>query len=775
MRPPRQVGLRRIAVIGDYLPRQCGIATFTTDLCESLASQFPATEIWAVPVNDIEEGYDYPDRVRFEIMENDLRSYQRAADFLNINEVDLVSVQHEYGIYGGPAGSHLLALLRELRMPIVTTLHTVLKEPDPQQLRVFTELVELSDRVVVMANKAVEFLVDIFKVPREKIDMIHHGIPDTPFVDPNFYKDQFGVEGKEVLLTFGLLSPGKGIEYVIRALPEIVKEFPNVVYIVLGATHPHILRREGEAYRMSLQRLAAELGVEKHVLFYNQFVSTQELVEFIGAADIYLTPYLNEKQITSGTLAYTVGMGKAVISTPYWYAQELLADGRGILVPFRDSKAIAESVIWLLQNEAERHAMRKRAYLFGREMIWPKVASRYMESFRLAVEERAKRPRAFVFSTLDRRLPDLPRINLTHLKRLTDETGLLQHATYTVPNYHEGYTTDDNARALALVVLLEETTSAPSIELTNLATKYLAFLNYAFNPKTNRFRNFMSYDRRWLEDSGSDDSHGRTLWGLGVTLGRSKNRGLQGMARRLFDACLPEVLASTSPRTWAFGLIGINEYLRRFSGDRMVQQARTELVDKLIELWEKNSAPDWPWFEQRLAYANAVLPHALILSGRRGRIQKALEIGLKALEWLVEIQVTPEGHFAPIGNHGFYERGGHRARFDQQPIEAGRMVSACLEAYRATGDARWYKEAERAFHWFLGRNDLHLPLYDFTTGGCRDGLSADRVNENQGAESTVTFLYALAEMHLAQQLLPSDATEAEAGEAPSSMLQEQKV
>jgi len=418
--------VRRIAVIGNYLPRQCGIATFTTDLCEAVAAAADDVECFAVPVNDRPEGYAYPSRVRFELAENQLASYRHAADFLNINAVDVVCLQHEYGIFGGLAGSYILALLRELRMPLVTTLHTILRKPEPNQRRVLMEIAELSDRLVVMSQTGSEILQEIYGVPEEKIDLIPHGIPDVPFVDPNFYKDRFGVEGKLVLLTFGLLSPNKGIETVMEALPAILARHPNVVYIVLGATHPHVKRRDGESYRLSLQRLAKARSVERDVIFYDRFVSLEELIEFIGAADIYLTPYLNPAQIVSGTLAYTVGAGKAVISTPYWYAQELLAEDRGILVPFRDAEAIAESVIGLLDNEARRHAMRKRAYLFAREMVWSKVAARYLESFERACEERIRNPRpVFVARTLHQRPTELPPTRCPTITRGTRPTTTL--------------------------------------------------------------------------------------------------------------------------------------------------------------------------------------------------------------------------------------------------------------------------------------------------------------------------------------------------------------
>ena len=745
--------LDRIAFIGNYLPRHCGIATFTTDLCEAIAAQYSQTTCIALPVNDIEAGYAYPTRVRFELAEKDIDSYRRAADFLNINNVDLVSLQHEYGIYGGRAGSHILVLLRELRMPIVTTLHTILHDPNPDQRRVLKEVAALSDRLVVMSARGAKFLHEVYGVLPEKIDLIPHGIPDVPFVDPSFHKDLFGVEGKIVLLSFGLLSANKGIENVIAALPSILARHPNVVYIILGATHPHVVRNEGETYRLSLQWLAQEKGVEGQVIFYDRFVSLEELVQFISAADIYITPYHDAAQITSGTLAYTVGAGKAVISTPFWYAEEMLAEGRGALVPFRDPVALADQVISLLDNEAQRHAMRKRAYVFGREMIWPQVASRYMESFERARAERRHYARQdFAVKPLDKRPGELPPLKTDHLHRMTDETGILQHAIFTIPNYLEGYTTDDNARALMVSALLE---ALGNEEAPELASRYLAFIWYAFNTETGCFRNFMNYQRRWLEVGGSDDSHGRTLWALGTVLGRSNMPALQSMAGRVFEQALPAILNTTSPRAWAFALIGIHEYLQRFTGDRRASQVREELSGRLLTLYQSHRSEQWRWYEDRLTYCNAALPHALLMCGQSIPNATMTETGLEALCWLADLQRADAGHFVPIGSNGFYQQDGERARFDQQPVEAQAMVSACLEAYRITGDKRWSKEARRAFEWFLGRNDLNLSVYDPTTGGCRDGLHADRPNENQGAESTLAFLQALLELRLAENPLLS--------------------
>lgn len=741
--------VNRIAFVGNYMPRQCGIATFTTDLCEAVATAYPRSTCIALPINDIEDGYAYPARVRFELTEKDIHSYARAADFLNINNVDLVCLQFEYGIFGGKSGSHILTLLRDLRMPIVTTLHTILDSPSPDQRLVLEEVAALSDRLVVMSERGSEYLQSVYNIAPDKIDLIPHGIPDVPFVDPSFNKDLFGVEGKTVLLSFGLLSASKGIETVISALPDIVARFPDTVYIVVGATHPHVIQHEGETYRLSLQWLAQQKGVESHVIFYNRFVSLEELIEFIGAADIYITPYLNEAQIVSGTLAYTVGAGKAVISTPYWYAQEMLADKRGVLVPFRDPAALADQVINLLSNEAERHAMRKRAYMFGREMIWSEVAKRYMECFeRARAERRHYIPPGFAAKALDKYPSELPPLKSDHLRTMTDETGILQHALFTVPNYSHGYTTDDNARALLVSVLQDELGNSES---TGLTSRYLAFLGFAFNTQNKRFRNVMDYQRIWQEDTGSDDSHGRAIWALGTVLSHSPTPSFHSMAGWLFEQALPSILVTTSPRAWAFALIGISEYSQKYSGDRMAHQVSEELASRLLRSYQSHRTDDWRWFERRLTYCNAALSHALLICGKSIPNGAMTDAGLESLHWLADLQCSNEGHFVPIGSNGFYDSGQERARFDQQPIEAQAMVSACLEAFRTTGDKLWNKEARRAFEWFLGRNDLKLPLYDATTGGCRDGLHPDRPNENQGAESTLAFLQSLLELRLVEQ------------------------
>jgi hypothetical protein len=612
------------------------------------------------------------------------------------------------------------------------------------------EITRLSERLVAMSAQGAALLRDVHDVPENKIDLIPHGIPSVPFTTRS--KDQLGVEGKFVVLTFGLLSPDKGIEYVIDALPAILERHPNTVYVVLGATHPHVKERHGEAYRLMLELRAQRLGVDSNIIFHDRFVSQAELVEFLSAADIYITPYLKPDQITSGTLAYAVGAGKAVISTPYVYARELLGDGRGILVPWRDPNAIAREVVDLQSNDAKRLALCDRAADYGRSMLWPVVARSYVECFEHArVEHTERRRTVFQATTLAQRAAELPEINLEHVRAMSDQTGMLQHALFAIPRYDHGYCLDDNARALLLMALIEDAGTDESKGVQALASRYLAFVSHAFNPERGRFRNFMSYARQWLEDCGSEDSHGRAVWALGTVVGRSGVPGKQSLGGELFHAALPSLAEFTSPRAWAYALLGIDEYLRAFQGESGVQAMGTMLAERLLDLFRRSSDSKWPWFEDRLTYSNARLPQALIVSGTWMGHEEMRQAGTRSLQWLAEIQCSEDGYFAPIGSNGFYRRGARKALFDQQPVEACAMVSACLEAGRTTREPRWAQHARRAFSWFLGQNHLQQSLYDTATGGCRDGMHTDRMNENQGAESTLSFLLALAEMRSADR------------------------
>jgi hypothetical protein len=630
-------------------------------------------------------------------------------------------------------------------MPIVTTLHTVLRDPAPEYREVMHKLSDLSDKLIVMSRKAFDFLKDIYAVPREKIAFIHHGIPDMPFIDPNFYKDKFGVEGKKVLLTFGLLSPNKGIENVLQALPSVIKEHPDVTYILLGATHPHIIKVHGEEYRIGLQQLVRKLNISDHVIFHNRFVELKELCEFLGAADIYVTPYLEECQITSGTLAYAMGTGKAVISTPYWYATEMLAEGRGIIVPFKNPDAIAEHINDLLANDASLHTMRKKAYVFCREATWKEVSRRYLEVFSEVQLNRSQHPRPrhlYIENIKSITKFELPEMKLDHLQSLTDDTGILQHANHTIPDRDHGYCTDDNARALMVIALGREYLDTNSMCFDSLSSQYLSFLLHSFNNKNRRFRNFLTYERQWTEEVGSEDAQGRALWGLGKSVAFLDNPGQMAMSMTLFNKAMKAVEHFESPRAIAFALVGIHAYLHKFSGDSEVRRVREIIANRLFDQFKNNATESWPWPENALNYANGKLSHALLLSGQWMQRSDMADMGLRSLKWLLTVQ-TEDNHFVPIGNNGWYEKGGTKARFDQQPIEANAMIGACVEAFNITRDKTWIDNAVMCFNWFLGHNDLNMPLYDPKTGGCRDGLMADGINQNEGAESTLAWLLSL--------------------------------
>ena len=735
-----------IALIGNYVPRQCGIATFTTDLRTALAGLSNDRDVWAVAMNDRPDGYSYPEQVRFEVSQSHFPEYRLAADFLNMNRVDLVCVQHEFGIYGGDDGAHLLALLRELRMPVLTTLHTVLSNPTQGQRSVMEELVTLSDRLVVMSRLAVDILTSTYSVPESKIEFIPHGIPDVQFIDPNYYKDQFGVEGRKVILTFGLLGPGKGLEHVIDALPRISEQFPEVVYLIVGATHPNIKRESGESYRVSLQHRARQLGVQDNVKFHNRFVSLEKLCEFLICADLYITPYLNRDQITSGTLAYAMGAGKAVISTPYLYAEEMLADGRGRLVPFSDPEAIADQVLNLFGNPNDLNALRRKVYKYTRNMVWKEVGQSYVNLFADLKTDRSRHRQAVYPARSTDLSINLPEINLDHLRLLTDDTGILQHARFMIPNRTHGYATDDNARALITVMTAAEVASDAKA-LGDLANRYLGFLDFAFDNKSGRFRNFLSYGRRWSSAPIDEDCHGRSLRGLGVTILLSRNESQTAMAMDLFERALPACDDLESPRAIALALLGCVAYAARFKGDRNNHRTLNMLSDRLLEMYRRNATESWPWIDAKVTYNNGRIPQALIAAGRSENNPELVRLGLDSLEWLVSIQGSPSDHFVPIGNKGWYPRGGPRARYDQQPIEACAMIDACAEAFAATGDSKWSTALVMCFDWFLGRNDLGTPLVDFTTGGCRDGLASNGVNQNQGAESTLCWLMSLIAVH----------------------------
>jgi glycosyltransferase involved in cell wall biosynthesis len=734
----------RLAFIGNSLPRQCGIATFTTDLQQAVAKSRVHLDTAIVAMTDHAHTYNYPGVVRLQINDEQIEEYERAADFLNAGHFQAVSLQHEFGIFGGEAGNHVMALLSRLTMPIVTTLHTVLAEPRPVQRSVLKKIIDVSSKVIVMAEKARSLLLAVYQVPTDKIEIIPHGIPDTAFLEPDAAKAALGFAGKPIILTFGLLSPNKGIEVMIDAMPSILKRRPDSIYVVLGATHPNLVRQEGESYRERLVARAHSLGVQDHVVFLNRFVDQATLLNFISMCDVYVTPYLNEAQMTSGTLAYSFGLGKAVVSTPYWHAQELLAEGRGIFVPFGDSKAIGMEIAGLLTDDVRRLAMRTHAYSSSRSMTWERTAERYLSVFESARRgyppKRVARRIEIIHPTESLSAPPM---QLSHLLSMCDDTGLLQHAICSVPDRSHGYCVDDNARALLFACAL----NAPGEQRLSetLTSRFAAFVQHAWNPAHKRFRNFMSFDRRWLEDIGSEDSHGRTLWALGESARSDASESRRQWAASLFAEALSATEHFSSPRAWAFTLLGLDAYCAS-TKNAHARELRHLLADRLMVLLTSVESKDWIWFEEGLSYDNARLPQALIVTGTTISAPGYVAAGLRSLRWLMTLQTSGEGIFRPIGSEGF---GGKRAppsAFDQQPLEATAAISACLVAWRADGDAKWKEDAARAFSWFLGTNDLSTPLVDVATGSCRDGLHPDRANENRGGESVVSYLLSLAEM-----------------------------
>ncbi len=731
--------VKSVALLGSYTPRQCGIATFTKDLREALAGEI-GDGASVIAMDDEVAAYDYPSEVRYQINHHRAGDYVTAAQMLNNQQIDAAIIQHEYGIFGGRDGAHVLSFARRARMPLIATLHTVLTEPSPTQRSTLRELIRVCDRVVVMSRKAENILTDGWGVPRQKIAFIPHGVPDVPFVDPHYYAEHFQTVGRRVLLTFGLLGPGKGIETALRAMPAVIAKHPDVLYIILGATHPHVIRDEGNRYRESLEQLVAELGLQNHVRFDNRYVSTADLIKYLTVTDVYVIPYPNMAQITSGTLAYACGAGKAIVSTPFWHAEELLADGRGLFFPAHDSAQLAEQVNRLLDHDNERHAMRRAAYEYARPMVWKRVAQAYLQ-----VIEDAKRQRQDGRSTVSLlRSSETPsptlKIDMMHQRRLSDDVGILQHAIGATPDRRHGYCTDDNARALISALMHVNQTGDKSLMLS--AERYLSFLHHALNEDTGRFRNFMSYSRDWLEEKGSEDSHGRAIWGLGVAVRYAAHDSMRAIASRLLAEALPAAAHFTAPRSWAFTLIGLHHYLQYYSGDTRARRMLEQLGERLLASFLANASEAWPWLEDLVTYDNAKLSHALLVAGQAMDRPDMIEQALKSLDWLVKLQLDDEGTISLIGNMGWLSRDGTRARFDQQPVEAMAMVEACVEAYRVTGDAHWFDHAKAFLGWFTGSNELGVCLIDSETGGCADGLHIAGPSLNQGAESTLAWLIA---------------------------------
>ena len=702
----------------------------------------------------IEPGGDhvFPETVGRTIRQDHAADYRAAADFINREAFDLVCLQHEFGIFGGEAGALVLDLVARLDAPLVTTLHTVLDRPTAAQRRVLNAIIAASARVVVMAGKARDMLIDVYGADPERIDVIAHGIPDVPLASTRAAKKRLGFTDRKVILTFGLMSPNKGIETMIDAMPEIVRCAPDALYVVMGATHPILQAEEGEQYRNPLMARVRALGLDDHVVFINRFVDRPELLDHIAMCDVYATPYLAAAQMTSGTLAYSHGMGRPVVSTPYWHAAELLIDGSGVLIPFDNPAGFGPAIANLLGDETGRLAMGRKAYAASRPMTWANTARRYAASFRaasrkggVATGDRMDMPKPIPTITQTQARPNLPPMSLDHLAAMCDDTGMAQHAVHAIADRSHGYCIDDNARALLLCCGLADGPDAPLAR--RLSSTFAAFIQHGWNPDNRRFRNFMSFDRRWLEDAGSEDSHGRTLWALGTYSARACSSGHARWGRELFSEALDGVVAFTSPRAWAFTLLGLAPYCAVYAEDYAAAGLRAELADRLEKLLSAREGPEWTWFENGLSYDNARLPQALIVTGAAMRSANIVEAGLRSLRWLVPMQTSGEGHFRPVGSHGFLMASRNMPQaFDQQPLEACATIAACIAAQRVDPGFSWHAEAERAFAWFLGANDLGIELADVATGSCRDGLHPDRANENRGAESVLSFLLSLADM-----------------------------
>ena len=728
---------KKVVFISSFHPRKCGIATFTSDLITStdLAAK---GEFEPLVVAMQSGGQKYNDPVKFEIRENVKSDYICAADYINFSHVDVICVQHEFGIFGGEAGSYLSLLLNRLKAPIITTLHTVMDDPEPALSKSLIEVCNASHTVITMNERGVDMLRDIYKISRKKIKLIAHGIPDLPFVDSNYYKHQFGLEDRKTILTFGLLSKNKGIEVMLKAMPTIIKADPTVMYIVLGMTHPNVLKHEGESYRFSLQQMVKDLGLEEHVIFHNRFVNDQELHNFLCAAEIYVTPYHSLKQLTSGTLSFAVGTGKAVVSTPYWAAEELLADGRGELVPFGDSKQIAKAIAEILKSDSLFYSLRRRAYDYGRSRTWPKIGQAYWKLFnakRLPVRIATKSTLSAA-ETLSH--IEVPEPSLEHLIKLTDSTGLYQHAKFTIPNREYGYCTDDNARGV--IAMTRYYAQYPEPEALKLLDIYLSFIIHSQNGDGS-IKNMMNFERTWFKKEAKSDAFGRVLWAFGTVMAKPPTPLYLSIIKDCFDKSV-EHIQKQLPKGMAYSILGMCDYLKQFPGASEIKRQLELAADGLVTQYEESHYPDWQWFEDALTYDNAVLPNAMFVAGQACDNKKYIALAEKTCEFLLANTFNGK-HFSFVGCNNWYEHGGTRASFDQQPIEAAGMVMMLRAAYDATLNDRFLTLQRKAFDWFLGRNDLHIPLYDFRTKGCNDGLMSDGVNINQGAESTLSFLLSL--------------------------------
>ncbi len=739
----------KIAYISTFPPRECGLATFNQNLVNAIGVNDKYTEdgSFIVAVNESNEldEHHYPKEVKFVIRQQNRHDYIAAAEFINDSDVDTCIIQHEYGIFGGTSGIYLLGLINKLTKPFVTILHTVLKEPDFMQETILKEIAGKTSKVVVMSKKAVLFLKSIYKIPAEKIKIIEHGVPDLEPSPNNPLLQTALFKGKRVLFTFGLISKNKGLETVIKALPAIVAKHPNVLYIILGNTHPGVVRESGEKYRDSLKQLAIELGVDKNVAFINKFVSEAELYEYLTAADLYITPYLNEAQITSGTLSYAVGAGAAVVSTPYWHAQELLADGRGKLFDFKNYKQLSDIVNGILDNEQEHKSLKNKAYSYGLKLRWPSIGNTFIKVLEEAVKM-CKINKRETPPIID--VGAMPELNLNHIQLLTDDTGIIQHAKFGIPNWKEGYCIDDNARALIFCIMLHN--QLKNKVAIKLMPKYLSFIEY-MQTSDGGFRNFLSYSKKYLDEVGSEDSFGRAIWSLGFLISNGPNNSYKEFGRELFWNSYKRFDDLKHIRGMANTVIGISYYLKTQSDDELLVPKINQLADTIKTAYRQNSEKNWSWFEDILTYDNAILPLSLLCHYQATENKESYRIAFESIDFLDSFSFK-NGYLSLVGNDGWMKKHQHNPIYDQQAIDAMAMLLMYSKAYEITKKDKYLEHLNTSYQWFLGNNSLHVPLYDRETNGCADGIQENSLNRNQGAESTLAyFISYLAVLNAAEK------------------------
>ena len=728
----------KIAIIGNFLPRHCGIATFTKNLVQSiLAAEDIAKEpieIFVVAMNNNRQVYDYPSIVQFSINQDEKQEYLDAADYINQSGADICILQHEYGIYGGNSGVYILALLEQLAIPFITTLHTVVKHPTFHEKNILKTIGHKSSLVVVMSNLAVEFLVTQYKIPASKIQVVQHGVPDFSEALHNRVINLQKTK-KRLLCTFGLLGRSKGIETVLHALPEVVQKFPDIVYVILGKTHPNVKREAGEEYREFLESLVEKYGLQNNVQFINEFLNEEDLENYLLNVDLYITPYLNEAQITSGTLAYAVGSGSCIVSTPYWHARELLAGGRGELFNFGDSKALSAILISLLSNPRKMNSMRVKAFTYGKKMYWKNIGETYFQLLDKVINEPA-----FLIPANHYSIPVITEpISMDHIERMTDAIGMIEHASFSVPDLKEGYSLDDNTRALLMVMMHYNIEKDKN--LLKLADTYLRFIKL-MQMDDGFFHNDYDFKQRFMDEKGSEDSFGRTIWAMGYLIQHAPNDAYFQFASNIFYRALPHFEKIISIRAIANIIIGLSHFLTRYPDHESIRQILIKLTKKITDQYNAEKEPDWDWFEPILSYDNAILPLALWNAFAITHYRDILTVAKNTTSFL-EKQTMNGGHISIVGSSGWQRKGEAKSIEGQQPINAMALVMMYGKAYELTKDENYFQKMYLSFSWFTGNNDLFIPLFDEETKGCCDGLEKTGINRNQGAESTLSYYLAL--------------------------------